>query len=65
MSEFKETPSKVVLVLGAGDAAEHLARLPKLFALKTLGSSVLSMRLFYQLTAHQGMSNSQLRQRCS
>lgn len=55
MSEFKETPSKVVLVLGTGDAQEHLARLPKLLALKSLGSSVLSMRLFYQLTAHKGM----------
>ncbi|KAM5540426.1 hypothetical protein V8D89_005884 [Ganoderma adspersum] len=51
VSEFKETPSKVVFMLGTGDAPEHLARLPKLFSLKSLGSCMLSIRLFYQLGA--------------
>ncbi len=55
LSEFKETASKVVLVLGTADATEHLAQLPKLLSLHSLGSSVLSIRLFYQPTADKGM----------
>ncbi|KAI1795151.1 hypothetical protein LXA43DRAFT_1110751 [Ganoderma leucocontextum] len=51
VSEFKETPSKVVLALGRGDAPQHLAQLSKVLSPDSLGSSVLSMRLFYQPTA--------------
>lgn len=54
VSEFKETSSKVVLVLGAGDAPQHLVELRKLLYPSSLSPSVLSIRLFYQPTANKG-----------
>ncbi|TBU32860.1 hypothetical protein BD311DRAFT_713874 [Dichomitus squalens] len=51
--EFKETPSKVVLVFGSGDGPTHLTQLPQLPPLK---SSALSIRLFYRLSAGKAAS---------
>ena len=54
VSEFKETPSKVVLVVGSGDSPRHISQLLKLPPLQPLESTVLSIRLFYKLSADKG-----------
>ena len=54
VSVFKETPSKVVLICGKGDASDVPARLRNVPPLQSLKSEALSIRLFYKISAPEG-----------
>ncbi|TFK92194.1 hypothetical protein K466DRAFT_540202 [Polyporus arcularius HHB13444] len=51
VSAFKETPSKVALICGKGDASSLPSHLRTISALQSLQVEALSLRLFYKVSA--------------
>lgn len=55
VSTFNETPSKVVLICGKSDHIPLLSQFRNVPEIQSLHSEALSVRLFYKITASQGL----------
>ncbi len=54
VSAFTETPSKVALICGKGDASGLPSHLRTISPLQSLQAEALSLRLFYKVSAPEG-----------